>query len=36
MLALVRAGLHAGMELEETGGQIHFTHSWQLVIARRA
>jgi hypothetical protein len=36
MRALARAGIGAGIELEEAGGELRFKHGWQLVAARRS
>ncbi len=36
MRALARAGQHAGMGLREVAGEVRFTHTWLLVVARLA
>lgn len=36
MGALARAGQRAGLGLEEVGGELHFTHTWRLLVAQRA
>jgi hypothetical protein len=33
--ALVRAGVRAGIELEEADGELRFVHRWLLLVAAR-